>query len=111
MKLGIFLFALANVLAWFQFNSQFVWKWFENKPLITNVIFAMPMGICFWYAVKYTVEDTGQLWSSKLVGFGVSNIVFAVLTYAIMKESMLTPKTMMCLTLGTMIILIQIFWK
>jgi len=111
MKLGILLFALANILAWFQFNSQFIWKWFADKPFTTNAIFSMPMGICFWYAVKYTVEDTGQLWSSKLVGFGVSNVVFAALTYIIVRESMFTPKTMTCLSLGLVIVLIQIFWK
>jgi len=111
MKIGILLFALGNILAWFQFISQFIWKWFADKPLTTNMIFAVPMGMCFWYAVKNVVEDTGELWSSKLVGFGVSNLVFATLTYFIVKESMFTPKTMTCLILGMIIVLIQIFWK
>jgi len=109
--IGVLLFAIANIMAWFQFNSQFVWGWWEDKPILTNFIFAIPVGICFWYAVRYIVISTDELWASKLVGFGVGNIVFATLTYFIAEESMLTPKTMVCLFLATIIILVQIFWK
>tara|TARA_A100001515_G_C4558534_1_gene205806 strand:+ start:790 stop:1131 length:342 start_codon:yes stop_codon:yes gene_type:complete len=109
--IGILFFVVGNILAWFQFNSQFVWPWWQNRPILSNVIFAVPMGICFWYAIKYIVVASGELWTSKLVGFGVSNFVFAILTYVLLKESMFTPKTMTCLALAAIIILIQIFWK
>lgn len=111
MAAGIALFIVGNILAWFQFNSQFVWEWFEDKPVITNCIFSIPMGIIFWYAVRSVVQETGELWTSKLVGFGASNIVFAILTWVFMKESMFTPKTMVCMLLAGMIISVQIFWK
>jgi hypothetical protein len=111
MATGILFFTIGNVLAWFQYNSQFVWPWWRDKPVITNLIFAIPMGLCFWYAVRQVVNTTGLLWTSKLVGFGVSNVIFAILTYFFMKESMLTPKTMICLVLSMAIIGIQIFWK
>ena len=111
MLAGILLFLLGNILAWFQFNSQFVWPWWSTRPLLSNVIFAVPMGICFWYAIRHIVSTTGLLWSSKLIGFGVSNVVFAVLTYALLKESILVPKTMLCLLLSVVIIGIQVLWK
>jgi hypothetical protein len=109
--MGVLLFTIANIMAWFQFNSQFVWPWWEDKPIFTSLIFAVPLGVCYWYAVRYIVLSTDELWASKLVGFGVGNIVFAVLTYFIAKESMLTPKTMVCLSLAMVIILVQILWK
>jgi len=111
MFLGILFFIIGNILAWFQFNSQFVWSWWEDKPLFSSFIFAIPMGICFWYAIKFIVEDTGKLWTSKLVGFGVSNIIFAVFTYLFLKESALTAKTLTCLVLSSLIIGIQVGWK
>ena len=111
MATGIVLFVAANILAWLQYNSQFVWPWWQNKPLLSNLIYAVPMGYCFWYAIKYVMEATGTLWSSKLIGFGVSNVIFAVMTYVFLKESMFTPKTLTCLFLGALIILIQIYWK
>jgi len=109
--IGSLFFIIGNILAWFQFNSQFVWEWWKDKPILPNVIFAIPMGLCFWYAVKYIVEDTGLLWTSKLVGFGVSNVIFAILTYALLKESILVPKTLICLFLSVVIIGIQVTWK
>jgi len=108
---GIIFFIIGNILAWFQFNSQFVWGWFSDKPIITNCIFSIPMGMMFWYAVKNVVEDSGGLWTSKLIGFGVGNVVFAVLTWTFLRESIFTPKTMLCLFLASLIITIQIFWK
>jgi len=109
--IGIAFFTIGNILAWFQFNSQFVWDWWKERPILSNFIFAIPMGLCFWYAIKYIVEDHGLLWTSKLVGFGVSNITFAILTYFFLKESILVPKTMVCLALAVVIIGIQILWK
>jgi len=108
---GIFFFALANVFAWFQFNSQFVWKWFEDKPAITCAIFSFPMSMCFWYAINSVMSVSGELWTTKLVGFGAGNIVFAILTWIILGESMFSPKTLTCLLLASFIIGVQIFWK
>ena len=111
LLIGVLFFILGNVLAWFQFNMQFVYKWWSDKPLLTNILFAIPMGMCFWYAVKNIFESTGELWASKLIGFGVSNFIFAIFTYALLKESMFTAKTLTCLFLATIIIGIQLFWK
>ena len=108
---GILLFTIGNILAWFQFNSQFVWDWWKAKPLLPNLVFGIPMGICFWYAIKYIMEDTNLLWTSKLIGFSVSNVTFAILTYILIKESMFAPKTMVCLALSVAIIGVQVFWK
>tara|TARA_R100000664_G_scaffold34166_1_gene54560 strand:+ start:1816 stop:2160 length:345 start_codon:yes stop_codon:yes gene_type:complete len=107
---GIVFFTLGNILAFFQFNAQFIWPWFKDKPLLTNAIFAIPMGMCFWYAVKHIVGETGLLWTSKLVGFGVSNVIFALLAYLFMKESMFTYKTMTCMLLAGAILMIQFSW-
>ncbi len=111
ITLGIIYFLVGNIFAWFQFNSQFVWEWWKDKPIVANLIFAIPMGMCFWYAVKHIVLSTDQLWSSKLIGFGVSNIVFGIMTYIFLKESVMTAKTLTCLFLASVIIAIQIFWK
>jgi|TARA_R110000851_G_scaffold332415_2_gene508616 hypothetical protein len=111
MLKGIILFVIANVLAWFQFNSQFVWGWFEDRPIITCAVFAFPMSIVFWYAINSIMLETGQLWTTKLVGFGVGNIVFGILTWLMLGESLATAKAIICLSLASMIIGIQIFWK
>ncbi len=109
--IGMFFFLIGNIIAWIQFNGQFVWETLKDRPIATNLIFAVPMGLCFWYAVKNIVGATGQLWTSKLLGFGVSNMVFAIMTYVFFRESIFTTKTMTCLALASMIIFIQLYWK
>jgi len=108
---GLLYFLAGNVLAWFQFNAQFVWEWWRDKPLVANLLFAVPAGFCLWHAIKSIVAETGEVWASKLLGFGVSNFVFAIMTYIFLKESMLTPKTLTCLSLASVIIAIQVLWK
>jgi hypothetical protein len=111
ITIGILFFIIGNLIAWFQFNAQFVWKWWSDKPILINCLLAVPMGLCFWFAVKNVVEATGELWASKLIGFGVSNFIFAIFTYVFMGESIFTTKTMTCMVLASLIIYIQIFWK
>jgi multidrug transporter EmrE-like cation transporter len=52
----------------------------------------------------------GQIWPSRLIGFGIGVVVFTAMSYWLFKEPM-TPKTFTCLCLGVVIILIQILWK
>jgi hypothetical protein len=37
--------------------------------------------------------------------------VFPILTWWLLKESMFTPKTMVCIALSFLIVCIQVFWK
>ena len=111
LALGLLFFVVGNIIAWFQFNAQFVWPWWKDRPFTAQFLFAIPMGLCFWYAIKNVVEYSGELWASKLIGFGAGNVVFAIMTYVLMRESMFTTKTMACLLLSSFIIGIQIFWK
>ena len=109
--IGILIFSVAQALAWTQNNAQFVWKWWENKPLTAALLVGVPAGMAFWYGTKYIVEHTGELWAARFLGFGASYLVFPLLTYYLAGESMFTPKTLMCTFLSFLIIAIQIFWK
>ncbi len=111
MATGILFFVVANILAWFQLNSQFVWEWWSTRPVLSTLVFSFPVGLSFWHAVRSTVEFSGSLWTTKLIGFGVGNIIFALLTWFLMKESIFTAKTLTTLTLASVIIAIQILWK
>lgn len=108
--IGIGFFIIANIIIWLQANSQFVWEWWKNKPILTTVIYSIPFGLAFWYAAKYTYEGTGEIWSARLIGFGASYLVFPVMTYYIAGESMFTTKTMICVFLSFLIVAIQLFW-
>ena len=108
---GFLLFIVGQTLAWFQLNSQFVWKWWENKPLLAVVCFGLPVGICFWYATKLIMASTAELWTARFFGFAASYISFPVLTWWLMNESPFTAKTIICSLLAFAIIIIQLFWR
>jgi len=109
--IGFFLFTLGHTFAWFQLNSQFVWEWWQNKPVHATLIFSIPIGFSFWYGVNYMYQAMNELWGPRLVAFGASYLVFPLLTWLLAGETMFTPKTLICIFLSIMIVMVQLFWN
>ena len=108
---GMLCFLMAQLFVWFQSNSQLVWDWWKDKPITSVAVFALPIGLFFWYGTKLIYDSTGQLWTARLIGFGMSYLTFPFLTHYLLGESMFTVKTMISTLLAVSIIGIQIFWK
>ena len=101
---------LAQVLTFLQLQGQMKIEWFKNHPLIIAFM-GVPISLLYMYSVKNFVEAyDGQIWPSRLIGFGIGVAVFTVMSHYMFREP-LTPKTLTCLSLGVGIILIQILWK
>ena len=111
LLLACLIFAIGQTFGWFQIHSQYVWKWWEGRAIEAVLLFGLPAGLCFWYATKMAIDATDAAWSSRLLGFGMSYVTFPFLTWWLLEESMLTPKTLVCVTLSFMIIGLQLFWK
>ena len=110
--LGIFLFFVMHTIFWFSTNLQFVKESWKDKSLFIAVCLAIPGTILAYYGARFTYEALGNTaWGSRFIGFGSSWFVFPVLTWLILRESMLTSKTLVCTALAFSIILIQIFWE
>jgi hypothetical protein len=105
------LFIVGHLLAWFQLNSQFVWGWWREHPVITVAVYALPIGLCFLFGTRLVVGETGTLWSSRFLAFSASYLAFPVLTWYFLNESMFTAKTLICTFLSCLIIAVQLFWK
>jgi len=105
------MFALGHAFTWFSNNSQLVWKYWENKMLLALACFGFPALICFWWATKIGYGEIKELWSIRLSAFGASYMVFPVLTWVLLRESMFTAKTMICIMLSLTIVSIQAFWR
>ena len=108
---GMIFYFIANIFAWFSINLQFMYDWWKGREILSAAIFSFPVIYLYILATREIVNETGLLWTSKLVGFGVSNIVFAFFTWTLMNEGMLNPKTLSCFLLSILIIFIQIYWK
>ena len=106
-----FIFGLiAQVLTFFQLQGQMKIEWFKNNTLLVACM-GIPMSLLFMHSVRNFVGAYGgQIWPSRLIGFGIGVVVFTIMSHYMFNEP-LTSKTLTCLSLGVCIILIQIFWK
>ena len=106
-----FIFGLiAQIITFLQLQGQLKIEWLKNN-IWFSVLMGIPISYLFILSVKNLVGAfDGQIWPSRLIGFGIGVITFAVMSHYMFKEP-LTPKTLICLGLGALILLIQIFWK
>ena len=112
MKLlyGILFGILAQILTFIQLQGQMKIEWFKNNTFLVACM-GVPISLLFMYSVRNFVGAyNGQIWPSRLIGFGIGVVVFTAMSHYMFKEP-LTPKTLTCLGLGVCIILIQILWK
>ena len=108
--IALILIIIGQSLAYLQLQSQFFWTWAKNNTLLMSLT-GIPISILLIYFTKYcALSFDGQLWPGRLIGFAVGAIVFAILSYLIMNEPF-TPKTIVCLCLSALILLVQVLWK
>jgi hypothetical protein len=75
------------------------------------LLMSVPLSWFYIKSVEYFVAAfDGQLWPSRLIGFGLGIVVFSVMSHYMFKEPF-SPKTLVCIGLGLTIIALQILWK
>jgi hypothetical protein len=110
LLLGIIYGIFGQVLSFLQLQGSIKYGWFQKYPIIV-LLSALPTTWIYIKSVEHLVEwSDGQLWPSRLIGFGIGIIVFVGLSMILFKEP-LTLKTLTCLMLAASILLVQIFWK
>lgn len=110
LLLGVLFGTMGQILSFLQLQGSVKYNWFQKYPIII-LLSSIPAA---WFYIK-SVENlvlwgNGQLWPSRLIGFGIGIIVFVTLSWILFKEP-LNLKTITCLLLAASILLIQIFWK
>ena len=107
---GIIFGIIAQAIAFFQLQGQLKYEWMKDN-IWFGVLMGMPISYFFILSVRSFIGAfDGQIWPSRLIGFGIGVIVFTTMAQIMFKEP-LSTKTLVCLSLGTLIVLIQIFWK
>jgi len=107
---GILFGILAQTITFLQLQGQIKYEWLKNN-LWFSLLLGMPISYLFIKSVQnFVTAFNGQIWPSRLIGFGIGVIVFTIMSYAMFREP-LSTKTIVCLLLGLAIILVQLFWK
>ena len=100
-----------HVVSWYATYSQFLYEWCKDNVILLPLIFSIPTGYFFTYGLRFAGQEMDEGWGPRLLGFGLSYLVFPMLTYYYFNESMLEPKTLICILLSFVIVGIQVFWK
>jgi multidrug transporter EmrE-like cation transporter len=107
---GMLFGVIAQILTFIQLQGNIKYNWYQKYPVIVLAV-AVPISWLFIKSVEHLVKAyNGEIWPSRLIGFGIGVVVFTVMSHYLFKEP-LTPKTLTCLGLGVCIILIQLIWK
>jgi len=110
LLIGMLLMLLAQILTFYQLQGQLKYQWFKDNYWVI-VLMGIPISMMYMESVRQIITHYGGLlWPSRLIGFGIGVVVFAIPSQLLFGEN-LTTKTMVCLILSGVIILIQIFWK
>ncbi len=110
--IGSLLIICANISAWYGTNLQFVNDYWKDRPLTTIAIFAFPTAYFAYYGTKFCYAGLdSSLWGVRLLAYGLSYLVFPILTMYYLNESLFTPKTLTCIALSFIILLIQVLWR
>jgi hypothetical protein len=110
LLLGIVYGFLAQVITFLQLQGNIKWNWYQRFPILVLAT-AIPISWLFIKSVESFVGYfNGEIWPSRLIGFAIGVIVFALMSYFLFKEP-ITTKTFICLMLACCILGVQIFWK
>ena len=106
-----FLYGLvAQIITFLQLQGSIKYGWYEKYPIII-ILASIPSGWLFLKSVQHFVMAfDGEIWPSRLLGYGIGVIVFTLMSWQLFGEH-LNTKTLVCLGLSVAIILIQILWK
>ena len=106
--LTILSFVVANILVWYQLNSQLVWDWAKGyKSMWIMSILGIPISLLFWLCTKWGYLGFGNLWAVRWLAFGSSMLVFPLMTYFYLGET-ITLKTLISIILAIIIMLLQL---
>lgn len=108
--IGILLSILGQVLVFFQVQGTVKYQFLQDNK-IWVIVMGMPIAWIFMMATKYLVSwSDGVLWPTRLIGFSVGIVVFAILSKVLFGET-ISMKTAVCIGLALLIVMVQIFWK
>lgn len=107
---GILWGVVGQIFAFLQLQGSVKFGWNKTYPFI---VYGSSI-IVTWVFIK-SIDNIvqhfeGELWPSRLIGFGIGVIVFTTLSWIMFKEP-LTLKTLICIALAACIIGIQVMWK
>jgi hypothetical protein len=110
LVVGVLWGVVGQVLSFIQLQAGIKWGWTQKYGILLMFL-GLPISWAFMKSVQnFIVAFDGSIYESRILGFLVGIIVFALMGWFLFKEG-ISPKTGVCLLLSLAIILIQVLWK
>jgi hypothetical protein len=107
---GVILMIIGQFLAFVQMQGHYKFPWLKNN-LWFGLLLGIPISAIFMYGIHLLIKQyDGALWPSRIIGFSIGTMVYALMAHYWFNEQ-ITTKTTICLFLSLLIILVQVFWK
>jgi hypothetical protein len=108
--IGILFGILGQIGTFLQLQGSYKYGWYEKYQWIV-ILASLPLGWLYIQSVNSFIAGFGgQIWPSRLLGFGIGVIIFTLMSHFLFKEP-LSLKNGLCLGLGFVIVFIQLFVK
>ena len=93
---GILYGIFGQIISFLQLQGSIKYGWSRKYPIIV-LLSALPSTWLYIKSVEHLVDwGNGQLWPSRLIGFGIGIFIFVTLSMVLFKEPA-TLKTITCL--------------
>ena len=102
-------FCVLHTLIWVSTNWQLIETSDQRSSLYICLILSLPVSLLAFYATRISYDALESAWSVRLFGFGMSYLIFPIMTWVFLHESPFSLKTGLCVILSMIIIFIQIF--
>jgi hypothetical protein len=110
IMIGILFGLFGQIATFIQLQGSYRYGW-DKAHLWIVLMFSIPIGWLYLKSVHFLIEGFGgQIWASRIIGFGIGIVVFTIMSYLMFREP-LNFKNFLCICLGLTIILIQLFYK
>jgi multidrug transporter EmrE-like cation transporter len=107
---GIIYCIVAQILTFLQFQGGIKYGITEKHPWLL-ALGGIPISYLFMMSVtNFMKAYNGEIWPSRLFGFGIGIVIFTLMSHLLFNEH-ITWKTGVCILLGLVIIIIQVYWK
>jgi len=108
--IGVIYGIIGQIFSFLQLQASIKFGLNQKYPVLI-VLASVPISWLFIKSVEnFIAAFNGSIWESRMIGFSLGVIIFALLGWLIFKEP-ITLKTIVCLSLGFSILAIQLLWK
>lgn len=109
--LGFTYLIISYLMIWYQLYGSIKNIWLKQNNYWFMYIMAFPISYFITEGTRLIlIEYKNSAWTVRFISFSINMFIFTIMSYIINNEG-INLKTLVCIVLSLIILLIQLFWK